>query len=204
MRRVQTLIAKSAIANLESDKSMSQFDSEKDYYEILGANERVTLRDLERLYKRMASRRHPDKGGSEEEMKSLNEAYRVLRDKQTRHEYDARRAQPAVNFAPVSAPAAQDVGLLGHGLSAFFCLLIGLFLLFLVRFQWIWFLWPLAILAVLVIIAGVMMARSTMHALTASLPVSKRFRGFAGVQEAMFWSLVAAAGYAIYLLLSVV
>jgi preprotein translocase subunit Sec63 len=183
---------------------MSEFDSEKDYYEILGANERTTQCDLERLYKRMAARRHPDRGGSEEEMKSLNEAYRVLKDKQTRDEYDARRAQPAAIFVPVSAPAARDVGLLGHGLSAFFCLLIGLFLLFLVRFQWIWFLWPLGILAVLVIVAGVMMARSTVHALTASLAVSKRFRSFAGVQEAMFWSVVAAGGYAIYLLLNVV
>jgi hypothetical protein len=181
---------------------MSQFDSEKDYYQILGANERATQRDLERLYKRMAAQRHPDKGGSEEEMKSLNEAYRVLKDKQTRQEYDVRRAKPEVTFAPVSAPAAPDVGLLGHGLSAFFCLLIGLFLLFLVRFQWIWFLWPLGILAVLVIIAGVMMARSTMRALNKSLPVSNPFRRFAGVQEAMFWSVVAVGGYAVYLLLS--
>jgi hypothetical protein len=183
---------------------MSQFDSQKDYYEILGANERTTARDLERLYKRMASRRHPDKGGSEEEMKSLNEAYHVLRNKQTRHEYDARRSQPTVAFVPASAPAAQEVGLLGHGLSAFFCLLIGLFLLFLVRFQWIWFLWPLAILAVLVIVAGVMMARSTMHALNAALPVSNPVRRFAAVQEVMFWSVVAGSGYGIYLLLSAV
>jgi hypothetical protein len=181
---------------------MSQFDSEKDYYEILGANERATQRDLERLYKRMAAQRHPDKGGSEEEMKSLNEAYRVLKDKQTRQEYDVCRTKPQVNFAPVSAPAAEDVGLLGHGLSAFFCLLIGLFLLFLVRFQWIWFLWPLGILALLVIIAGVMMARSTMRALNKSLPVSNPFRRFAGVQEAMFWSVVAVGAYAVYLLLS--
>jgi len=28
---------------------MSQFDSHKDYYEILGANERTSRRDLERL-----------------------------------------------------------------------------------------------------------------------------------------------------------
>ncbi len=57
---------------------MSQPDSQKDYYEILGANESTSARDLERLYKRMAARRHPDKGGSEEEMKTLNEAYGVL------------------------------------------------------------------------------------------------------------------------------
>ena len=183
---------------------MSQFDSHKDYYEILGANERTSPRDLERLYKRMAARRHPDKGGSEEEMKSLNEAYSVLRNKETRHEYDAQRAKPAVAFVPVSSPTAQDVGLLGHGLSAFFCLLIGLFLLFLVRFQWIWFLWPLAILAVLVILFGIMMARSAMRAVNASLPVSNPLRRYTRVQEAIFWSVVIGSGYGIYLLLTAV
>lgn len=183
---------------------MSQFDSHKDYYEILGANERTSPRDLERLYKRMAARRHPDKGGSEEEMKSLNEAYSVLRNKETRHEYDVQRAKPAVGFVPVSSPAARDVGLLGQGLSACFCLLIGLFLLLLVRSQWIWFLWPLAILAVLVILFGIVMARSAMRALNASLPISNPFRRYTRVQEAIFWSVVIGSGYGVYLLLTAV
>src|SRR5882672_231788 len=153
---------------------MSQPESQKDYYEILGATERTSARDLERLYKRMAARRHPDRGGSEEEMKSLNEAYSVLRNNESRQEYDAQRAKPAANFVPVSAPTARDVGLLGQGLNAFFCLIIGLFLLLLVRFQWIWFLWPLAILAVLVILFGIMMARGTMRAVNASLPLDRK------------------------------
>ena len=180
------------------------FDSNKDYYEILGANECTTPRELERLYKRMAARRHPDRGGSEEEMKSLNEAYSVLRNSESRQEYDAQRIKPTVGFVPVSSPAAPDVGLLGHGLSAFFCLLIGLFLLFLVRFQWIWFLWPLAILAALVIAAGVMMARSTMRALNASLPVSNPFRRYSRLQEGVFWSVVIVGCYGLYLLLTAV
>jgi len=183
---------------------MNQFDSHKDYYEILGANERTSPRDLERLYKRMAARRHPDKGGSEEEMKSLNEAYSVLRNKETRHEYDAQRVKPTVGFVPVSSPTARDVGILGQGLSAFFCLLIGLFLLLLVRSQWIWFLWPLAILAVLVILFGIMMARSAMRALNASLPISNPFRRYTRVQEAIFWSVVIGSSYGVYLLLTAV
>ena len=182
---------------------MSQFDSDKDYYEILGANERASRRELDRLYKRLAARRHPDKGGTEEEMKSLNEAYRVLKNDETRREYDAERIKPGkVAVVPASSPPAQDVGLLGHGLSAFFCLLVGLFLLFLVRFQWIWFLWPLAILALFVILFGVMMARSAMRAINDSLPLSNRFRGYTRLQEAAFWSVVTASGYGIYLLLT--
>jgi hypothetical protein len=184
---------------------MSQFDSSKDYYEMLGADERASKRDLERLYKRMAARRHPDKGGSEEDMKSLNEAYRVLGNEQIRQEYDAKRFKPAAAaFVPVSSPAAQNVGLLGHCLSAFFCLLVGLFLLFLVRFQWIWFLWPLAILAVFVIFFGVIMARSAMLAANASLPLSNRLRRHTRLQEAAFWTAVLGTGYGVYLLFTAI
>ncbi len=184
---------------------MSRFDLHKDYYGILGANERTSRRDLERLYKRMAARRHPDKGGTEEEMKTLNEAYCVLRNEDTRKEYDAQRVKATeVAFVPRSAPAAQDVGLLGHVLSAFFCLLIGLSLLLLVRSQWIWFLWPLAILAVLVILFGVMMARSAMRAANASLPLSNPFRRHTSLQEAIFWTIVVGSGYGVYLVLAAV
>ena len=172
----------------------------KDYYEILGANESTTPRDLERLYKRMAARRHPDKGGSEEEMKSLNEAYGVLRNKETRQEYDALRSKPATRFVPTSAPTAQDVGLLGQGLSAFFCLLLGLFLLVLVRSQWIWFLWPLAILAALVILFGIVLARGLMRSANACLAATNPLRRFTRTQEALFWSLVVVSGYGVYLL----
>jgi hypothetical protein len=182
---------------------MSQFDSKKDYYEILGADVSSSRRDLDRLYKRLAARRHPDKGGTEDEMKSLNEAYLVLKNDETRREYDAERVKPRkIAFVPGSSPAAKDIGLLGHGLSAFFCLLIGLFLLLLVRAQWIWFLWPLAILAIFVILFGVMMARSAMRAINASLPHSNPFRRYTRVQEAVFWFLVTASGYGVYLLLT--
>lgn len=182
---------------------MSQFDSGKDYYEILGGDAGMSRRDLERLYKRLAARRHPDRGGSEEGMKALNEAYRVLGNEQTRQEYDAKRLRPvAASFIPVSAPAAQNVGLLGHSLSAFFCLLVGLFLLLLVRSQWIWFLWPLAILALLVILFGIFMARSAMRAANASLPLSNWLRRHTRFQEVAFWTAVAGSGYGIYLLLT--
>jgi hypothetical protein len=183
---------------------MSQFDSQKDYYDILGANERTPQGELERLYKRMAARRHPDRGGSEEEMKSLNEAYSVLKNSEARREYDAQRIKAPARFVPVTTPTASDVGLLGHGLSAFFCLLLGLFLLFLVRFQGMWFLWPLAILAALVVVAGVIMARSTMRALNAALPLTNPLRRFTGVQEAVFWGVVIAGCYGIYLLMTAV
>jgi hypothetical protein len=184
---------------------MSQFDSNKDYYGILGANEATSRRDIERFYKRMAARHHPDRGGSEEDMKSLNEAYQVLKDEAIRRQYDAqRRRPPTLSFTPAAAPPARDIGVFGHCLSAFLCLLIGLFLLFLVRFQWIWFLWPLAILALFVILFGVMMARSAMVALIAALPATNPFRGHTLLQEAIFWTMVGGGSYGVYLLLTAV
>ena len=182
---------------------MSQFDSSKDYYIVLGATEGSSRSDIDKLYKRRAARLHPDRGGSEEDMKSLNEAYGILKDEARRREYDAQRLKSTrVTLNRVSARPAQDIGVFGHCLSAFLCLLIGLFLLFLVRFQWIWFLWPLAILAIFVILIGVMMARSAMVAANALLPATHPFRRHTRVQEGMFWSVVVAGCYGLYLLLT--
>ena len=55
--------------------ALSQRDSSRNYYEVLDAHETASRREIERLYRRLARKRHPDRGGSEEEMKVLNEAY---------------------------------------------------------------------------------------------------------------------------------
>lgn len=187
---------------------MSDFDSKKDYYGILGADERTSDRELERLYKRIAARRHPDKGGSEEEMKLINEAYRVLHNEEIKRDYDAERlklsSQARVVSIPRASPTAQDVGLFGHGLSALLCLLVGLFLLILVRVQWMFFLWPLLILAASVIVFGVFMARSALRAMNATLPSSNRFRSYTRLHEALFWIAVAVSGYGLYLVLTAI
>ena len=182
---------------------MSHFDSQKDYYAILGADEDTNRRDLHRLYKLRAARLHPDRGGNEESMKSLNEAYWVLKDETTRREYDRQRQKPSGPArVRTSTPAAKDIGLFGHFLSAFLCLLLGLFLLMLVRFQWIWFLWPLAILAAFVILFGVLLTHSAMLSASASLPINHPIRRYRSAQETMFWLAVGVAGYGVYLLLT--
>ena len=178
--------------------------AKKDYYEILGASESSTQREIERLYKRRAAQSHPDRGGNEEEMKTLNEAYGVLGNAMKKEEYDRQRVTRTAPFVPVTSPTASDVGLLGQGLSAFLCLLLGLFLLVLVRSQWFWFLWPLAILSILVILFGVMLARGTLRAFNSSLPTSHRFRRLGALQEAVFWCAVLAGGYGVYILLTAV
>ena len=182
---------------------MSQFDSTKDYYGVLGVDKDAPQGEIDRQYKRQASRHHPDRGGNEEQMKSLNEAYGVLKDKSLRSSYDAGR-EPATpqGFAPVTTPTARNVGVLGHCLSALLCLIGGLFLLLLVRFQWFWFLWPLAILAVMILGFGVMLARSAMVAVNASLPVSNPFKRHTRLQEVAFWTVIISGAYGLYLIMT--
>jgi hypothetical protein len=179
---------------------MSNFDSAKDYYEILGADSQASQRDIDRLYKQQASRHHPDRGGSEEEMKKLNEAYGVLKNVAVRQSYDeARSTAPPVQFVPVSTPSAGEIGIFGHALSALLCLLVGLFLLVLVRAQWIWFLWPLAILATFVIAFGILMARSAIMNANPAFPVLRRH---GTLLEILFWIVIAAAAYGLYWLIT--
>ena len=183
---------------------MSQFDSNKDYYGVLGVDKDATPIEIDRQYKRQASKHHPDRGGSEERMKSLNEAYGVLKDKSLRNSYDAGRRRPVTShgYTRVTTPTAQDVGVLGHCLSALLCLVAGMFLLLLVRFQWIWFLWPLAILALLVLAFGIMLAHSAMVAVNASLPRTNRLKGHTRLQELAFWLATFSVGYGLYLVMT--
>ena len=183
---------------------MSQINANKDYYGVLGVDKDASQREIDRQYRREASRHHPDRGGSEERMKSLNEAYGVLKDATSRRSYDESRKTNArvSNFVPVSKPTARDVGVLGQCLSALLCLIAGLFLLLLVRIQWIWFLWPLAVLAIAVVGFGVLLARSAMVAVNDSLPVTNRLRRHTKLQEVAFWTVIVTTGYGLYLLLS--
>lgn len=183
---------------------MNQFDSNKDYYGVLGVDKDASQREIDRQYRRQAARHHPDRGGSEENMKSLNEAYGVLKDANSRRLYDDSRITTprATRFAPVATPTARAVGVWGQCLSALLCLLAGLFLLLLVRFQWIWFLWPLAILAICVVAFGVLLARSAMVAVNDSLPVTSPLKRHPKLQEVAFWAVIVTTGYGLYLLLS--
>jgi curved DNA-binding protein CbpA len=185
-----------------------QFDSSKDYYSILGAEADASLSDIERLYKRLAVRHHPDRGGDEEEMKSLNEAYGVLRDKETRRVYDDERRKRSVEGEPedefdaihTQSPLKVDAAA-GQSLGAVLFIGAGLFLALLVRFQWIWFLWPLAILALCLVVVGLIMAHGAIRRI--ELQQRDASRRWLGVTlEVSFWTAVLGGGYGVYLVLS--
>jgi molecular chaperone DnaJ len=63
----------------------------RDYYEVLGVPRDASDEDIKRSYRRAAQRHHPDvdtSEGAEARFKELNEAYRVLSDRQRRTAYD--------------------------------------------------------------------------------------------------------------------
>ena len=177
----------------------------RDYYEVLGATEAASPGEIERLYKRLAHQRHPDRGGAEEDMKALNEAYQVLHDETKRKEYDSRRSRPVTQPAAVhAAPAVRDIGVYGQLLSALLCMLLGLMLMFLVHFNGLWFLWPLSILATGVVLFGVIMAHSAMTNARESFAAQHPARRFRTVSEIAFWTLICAGGYGVYLVLTTI
>jgi hypothetical protein len=64
------------------------------------------------------------------------------------------------------------------------------------------FLWPLAILALMVTGFGVMLARSAMIAVNASLPKNNPFKGRTWLQEAAFWMVIVSGGYGLYFVMT--
>ncbi len=60
----------------------------KDYYKILGVNRDASQEEIKKAYRKLAHKYHPDKGGDEEKMKEINEAYQVLSNREKRAQYD--------------------------------------------------------------------------------------------------------------------
>ena len=187
---------------------MSRYDSSKDYYSILGADEDASQGEIERLYKRLAVRHHPDRGGDEEEMKSLNEAYRVLGDRTARQAYDQERRRNGEGAhdeapserPPYASPAATVDAFTGQWVGALLFIAVGLVLVLLVRFQWIWFLWPLAILACFLVLVGLLMAHAAMRRVGGVIAAPRKWFGV--TLEVTFWAAVLGGGYGIYLIIS--
>ncbi len=63
----------------------------RDYYEILGVKRGVSQNEVQRAYRKLARKYHPDvskASNAEDKFKELNEAYEVLKDPEKRKMYD--------------------------------------------------------------------------------------------------------------------
>jgi curved DNA-binding protein CbpA len=186
---------------------MKNSGPEKDYYSILGAGRDASREEIERCYKRLAQQHHPDRGGDEEQMKTLNEAWRVLGDRDSRHAYDAARTRTREAYkayAPVSSPGAKADPVSGRIVGALLCIFVGLVLLFLVRAHYVVFLWPLALLAFGIVVFGILMAHGALTFAREMVGPKHFARRFVWAQELLFWSGVVAGLYVVYLMLKAV
>ena len=91
---------------------MRSSEEATNYYAILGSSEDASQEEIERLYKRLARRHHPDRGGDAEYMKAINEAYRVLGNEATRRAYDASRNQGDETSLTITPPLSPPSSLL--------------------------------------------------------------------------------------------
>ena len=186
---------------------MRESEPDKDYYSILGAGREATREEIERRYKRLARRHHPDRGGDEEEMKTLNEAWRVLGNEDSRRAYDSRRARPREAYrahTPAASPSAHADPLSGRIVGALLCVFAGLVLLFLVKAHYIFFLWPLALLALGIVGFGVLMAHGALTFAREQVAPAHPVRRLVWAQEVLFWGCVCVGGYGVYLALAAV
>ena len=63
----------------------------KNYYDILGVNEKATSSEITKAFKDLAKKHHPDRGGDKDKFQEINEAHDTLKNSQKRHDYDTMR-----------------------------------------------------------------------------------------------------------------
>ena len=64
---------------------------EEDYYKTLGVSRNASQAEIQKAYRKLARKYHPDvnkEKGAEEKLKQINEAYEVLKDDEKRAKYD--------------------------------------------------------------------------------------------------------------------
>jgi len=60
----------------------------RSYYDVLGISKTANEKEIQRAYRKLALKHHPDKGGNEEKFKELSSAYECLSDTDKRQIYD--------------------------------------------------------------------------------------------------------------------
>ncbi|BEJ17604.1 hypothetical protein CspHIS471_0610050 [Cutaneotrichosporon sp. HIS471] len=73
---------------LQKAERLLKVSKRKDYYKVLGVSRDADERTIKKAFRKAAKENHPDIGGSEDKMATINEAYEVLSDSELRSRYD--------------------------------------------------------------------------------------------------------------------
>jgi curved DNA-binding protein len=91
----------------------------QDYYEVLGLDRGASAEEIQRAYRKLARKYHPDVNkdpGAEERFKQIGEAYQVLSDPKSRQRYD--RFGPSWRQVPEDFDAATAGSPFGGGFGS--------------------------------------------------------------------------------------
>ncbi|KAJ7848925.1 hypothetical protein B0H14DRAFT_3452751 [Mycena olivaceomarginata] len=75
-------------ARLQKAQRLLKQSRAKDYYKVLGVARDADARTIKKAFRTAAKTAHPDKGGSEQKMAAVNEAYEVLSNPELRQRFD--------------------------------------------------------------------------------------------------------------------
>lgn len=76
------------MVKLQKAQRLLKQSKQKDYYKVLGVSRDADERTIKKAYRKAAKTAHPDKGGSEDKMAAVNEAYEVLSNPELRARFD--------------------------------------------------------------------------------------------------------------------
>ena len=73
-----------------------------DYYKILELDDTATLTDIQKSFRRLSMKYHPDgqNGGDSDKYKEITDAYNVIGKKQSKHEYDSMKKTNSIPINP--------------------------------------------------------------------------------------------------------